>query len=172
MRAERRERERQRRLDSLQASGVAAPRVQRDLHDLPEVPDISANAGVYETFYDAGWMAVGGTSIAAPKLAGIAADIAQGAKAGRLGDFAPELAALAAKHVYGTALTDIKTGINWTSLAIEDPGSTDLTRTHAGAFRTTSGFDVATGFGTPLAAGLACPQVSTMTPSHGQAARA
>jgi hypothetical protein len=102
-------------------------------------------------------------------LAGIAADIAQGSKAGRLGDFAPKLSALAAKHVYGTALNDVKTGINWTSLAIETPGSTDLTRSHAGAFRTTSGFDAATGFGTPLAAGLACPQISSITPSQAKA---
>jgi len=131
-----------------------------------EVPDISANSGVYETFYNSGWLAVGGTSIASPKLAGIAADIAQGSKTGRLGDFAPKLAALAALHVYGTALSDVKTGINWTSLAFETPGSTDLTRTHAGAFRTTPGFDLATGFGTPLAAGLASPQVITMTPSQ------
>jgi subtilase family serine protease len=134
-----------------------------------EVPDISANAGVYETFYDDGWIAVGGTSVAAPTLAGIAADIAQGSKGGRIGDFAPKLSALAAEHVYGTALTDVKTGFNWNSLRVETPGSTDLTRTHAGLYRTAPGFDLATGFGTPLAPGLACPMVTAMTPNHGKA---
>ena len=75
------------------------------------VPDISANAGVGETFYDSDasptsdpppnrWTAVGGTSIAAPMLAGFAADIAQGCKGGRLGNFTRKLDALAAKHVY------------------------------------------------------------------------
>ena len=134
-----------------------------------QVPDISANAGVYETFYKSGWLAVGGTSIAAPTLAGIVADIDQGCQAGRIGDFAPKLSALAAKHVYGSALTDVKSGINWTTLGVESPGSTDLTRTHGGAFRTTSGFDVATGFGTPLGAGLACPQISSITPTTAKA---
>jgi subtilase family serine protease len=133
-----------------------------------EVPDLSVNAGVDETFYVNGWLAVRGTSIAAPTLAGIAADIAQGSKAGKLGDFAPALSALAAQHVYGSALTDVKTGFNRTTLAVESPGSTDLTRTHAGEFRTSAGFDLATGFGTPLAGGLASPQVSAMTPSQGK----
>ena len=134
-----------------------------------EVPDVSANAGVYEIFYDSGWIAVGGTSIAAPTLAGIAADIDQGSKAGRLGAFAPRLAALAAQHVYGSALTDVTTGINWSSLAFESPGSTDLTRAHGGAYKTGPGFDLATGFGTPLAAGLACPQINSMSRTHGKA---
>jgi subtilase family serine protease len=134
-----------------------------------EVPDISANSGVYESFYDSGWMAVGGTSIAAPTLAGIAADIAQSSKAGRLGDFAPRLAALAALHVYGSAFTDVNTGMNWARFAAESPGSTDLTRTHNGIYRTAPGFDLATGFGTPLAAGLACPLITSISPSRGGA---
>ena len=115
-------------------------------------------------------MAVGGTSIAAPTLAGIAADIAQGSKAGRLGDFAPKLAALAAQHVYGTALTDVTTGINWNSLAVESPGSTDLTRTHAGRTETAPGFDLATGFGTPLARRLGVPagQLDDAEPRQGR----
>ena len=135
-----------------------------------EVPDISGNAGVGETFYaSGGWTAVGGTSIAAPMLAGIAADIDQGCRGGRIGAFAPRLAALAAKHVYGTALVDVTTGINWTNFTIQTPGSNDLTRNHAGAFKTTKGYDLATGYGAPIASGLACPQVLSMTPNHGKA---
>ena len=134
------------------------------------MPDISANAGVYETFYDSGWMAVGGTSIASPKLAGIAADIAQGSKAGSLGDFAPKLAALAAEHVYGTALTDVKTGINWTSLAVE---STGKHRPHPHARRGCSapppGSTLRPASERRSPAGLACPQIFTMTPSRGKA---
>jgi len=135
-----------------------------------EVPDLSANAGVGETFYFlGGWTAVGGTSIAAPKMAGITADIDQGCDDGSLGDFAPELAALVSEHTYGTALVDVNTGINWNTFAVETPGSNDLTRTHAGTFKTTPGFDLATGFGVPIASGLACPRITTMTPDAGPA---
>ena len=44
-----------------------------------EVPDLAANAGVGEAFLSGGlWSLIGGTSIASPKLAGIAADIVKG----------------------------------------------------------------------------------------------
>jgi subtilase family serine protease len=134
-----------------------------------EVPDISANAGVYETFFDSGWIAVGGTSIAAPTLAGIVADLDQGSRNNRIGDFAPKLSALAAQHVYGTALTDVTTGFNWVTVNVETPGSTDLTRTNGGTFQTAPGFDLASGFGTPLAYGLACPEIATVSPAHAKA---
>jgi len=134
-----------------------------------EVPDISANAGVYETFFDSGWIAVGGTSIAAPTLAGLAADLDQGSTNGRIGDFAPKLSALAARHVYGTALTDVNTGVNWNTLTLETPGSTDLTRTHGGTYQTAAGFDLASGFGTPLAYGLSCPEIFGVSPNHAKA---
>ena len=88
---------------------------------------------------------------------GIAADIARAARGGRIGNFAPKLDALAATHVYGTALTDVTTGINWTTHHHRDPGSNDLTRTHGGAFKTTTGFDLATGFGVPIAPRLGVP---------------
>ena len=102
-------------------------------------------------------------------MAGIAADIDQGCRGGRIGHFAPRLAALAAKHVYGAALTDVTTGINWNNFTIQTPGSNDLTRNHAGAYTTTKGFDLATGYGSPIASGLACPTVLSMTPNHGKA---
>jgi subtilase family serine protease/ribosomal protein S11 len=134
-----------------------------------EVPDISANAGVYETFFDSGWIAVGGTSIAAPTVAGLVADVDQGAAGGRIGDLAPKLAALAVRHGDGSAFTDVNLGFNWDTLTLERPGSDDLTRTHSGTYRTTAGFDLASGFGTPLAYGLACPKIETMSPDHGPA---
>ena len=141
-----------------------------------EVPDISGErrrrrdllrSDPRRGFGPDNWTAVGGTSIAAPLMAGITADIAQGCKAGRLGNLAPRLYALAAKHVYGTALTDVTIGINWATTTIETPGDNDLTRTHGGQFRTTTGFDLATGLGVPIASGLACPQVTSITPNHG-----
>src|SRR5476651_2312675 len=99
----------------------------------------------------------------------IPANIDQGGRGGRIGAFAPRLAALAAKRVYGTALVDVTTGINWTNFTIQTPGSNDLTRNHGGAFKTTKGYDLATGYGAPIASGLACPQVLSMTPNHGKA---
>jgi hypothetical protein len=137
-----------------------------------EVPDISANAGGGETFYDSddgpdNWVAVGGTSIATPLLAGLAADIAQGCQGGRLGNFAHKLYSLAATNVYGSALTDVTTGISWPTITIETPGSIDLTRNHGGAHKTGTGFDLATGLGVPMAPGLACPRITSMTPNHG-----
>jgi hypothetical protein len=138
------------------------------------VPDISANAGVPETFYDSdftnGYIAVGGTSIAAPRLAGIVADINSGC-ARRVGDFAPRLARLAAKHVYGTALTDITQGLDAHGAVVKliAPGDNDVTRTHAGAYKAASGFDLSTGFGVPIARGLSCPQITTLGSRRGAA---
>jgi len=133
-----------------------------------EVPDLSANAGVGETFYFQGsWTAIGGTSIAAPKLAGITADIDQGCDTARIGDVAPKLAALVAAHADNTAVVGVTTGVNWTTFTLETPGSNDLTRTNAGMFKTAPGFNLATGFGVPNAPGLACPQVTAITPKTG-----
>ena len=135
-----------------------------------EVPDISANAGVGETFYDSDygtWVQRGGTSISTPLMAGLAADLAQSCQGGRLGNLAPKLYALAATQVYGSALTDVTTGINWPHITIETPGNIDFTRNHAGAFKTATGFDLATGLGVPIAPGLTCPRITSMTPNHG-----
>jgi len=145
-----------------------------------EVPDISANAGVGETFFDSGsnigsnpsangWTAVGGTSIAAPLVAGMSTDIAQGCSGSRLGDFAQKLDGFAGTKVYGSAVNDITQGFNWSTFEPETPGSIDLTRTHGGMYHTAKGFDLASGLGSPIASGLACPQVTSMTPNHGGA---
>jgi hypothetical protein len=137
-----------------------------------QVPDISANAGVGEVFFDSGfgtlpdaWTAVGGTSIAAPMMAGVTADIAQGCRSGRVGHLAPKLNALAKLKVYGTALVDITRGINWTNASVETPGNNDLTRTHSNTWKTTKGFDLASGLGRPIASGIACPQINSLSPS-------
>jgi hypothetical protein len=137
------------------------------------VPDVSANAGVGEVFYDSdaggsNWIAVGGTSMAAPKLAGMAADIASSC-AGRIGDFAPKLDALAATNVYGRALSDVTTGLDLSGPNLVQPGDNDLTRTNGGHFHTATGFDLASGIGSPIASGLSCPKITSLAPAHGKA---
>ena len=116
-----------------------------------QVPDVAANAGVGEVFRSGGaWVGVGGTSIAAPKIAAIVADVNTACTA-RVGDLAPKLVTLAAGNGYGTALGDVTTGDN------------DLTRTHANNFTAKAGPDLATGVGVPIAAGWSCPQITALS---------
>ncbi len=120
-----------------------------------QVPDIALNAGSGEAIATDGvWTLVGGTSVAAPKLAAIAADIATGC-VDRIGEYNPKLYALAKTGVYGIALRDVPAG----------EGNTDLTRNHANRYPAAKGFDLATGLGTPIATGLACPAVNRVTPA-------
>ena len=72
-----------------------------------------------------------------------------GCSSRRIGNLAPKLDALAAKHVYGSALFDVTTGLVGANLV--SPGDNDLTRTNGGAFHTATGFDLASGFGGPWA---------------------
>jgi len=73
-------------------------------HYCREVPDISANAGVGMVVYANGtWRVVGGTSAAAPFVAGLVADKNDGCTT-PTGVFAPALYALYEQGVYGTAL--------------------------------------------------------------------
>ena len=66
------------------------------------------------------WTAVGGTSLAAPLVAGLVADRNDGC-AQPTADFAPTLYGAAAQGLYGTGLTDITSGNN------------DLNNTYGGA---------------------------------------
>ena len=90
------------------------------------------------------------------------------AKAVALGNFAPKLDALAAKHVYGSALTDVTTGINWPQHHHRDPGQQ---RPHPHPRRDVQDRRTAStsrpDLGVPIAAGLACPRITSMTPNHG-----
>jgi hypothetical protein len=101
-------------------------------------------------------------------MAGIIADVAQSCRGGRVGHLAPKLNALAKLKVYGTALIDINRGINWTNATIETPGNNDLTRTHNNTWKTAKGFDLASGLGRPVAPGIACPQIDSVTPTKGR----
>jgi kumamolisin len=118
------------------------------------VPDLAANSGIGEAFASAGhWSLVGGTSIAAPHLAGIAADVVSGCTTG-LGSFNPRVYALVKMGGYGSAVRDVPAG----------QGDNDLTGTNGHRYKSAKGYDLATGLGTPIAPGLACPAVVRVRP--------
>jgi len=118
--------------------------------DCREVPDVSADADpstgyiVYDTVYGfGGWNALGGTSGAAPLWAGVlaVAASADGNTAG-YGAVNPALYLLAQKSP-GTYFNDITSGNN------------DYNATNGGSFPAMSGYDMATGLGTPVTSQLA-----------------
>jgi hypothetical protein len=113
-----------------------------------EVPDISANAGVGMVVYANGaWDVGAGTSFAAPFMAGLVPDRNDGCTT-LAGVYTPELYAAAAQGMYGTGLTDITSG------------NTDMTNTNGGAYDASTGWDPATGLGSPIATGLTCPDIT------------
>ncbi len=124
------------------------------------VPDISANAGTGVAVVSPNassqlsWYGIGGTSAAAPMVAGMFADIAQSC-ATPLGSVSNLLYATArVPGAYGVAFRDITTGNN------------DFTGTNGGEYLAGPGYDLATGIGSPLATGLACPQVTNVSPAR------
>jgi hypothetical protein len=119
-----------------------------------EVPDLSANAGVGMVIFANGtWDAYGGTSLAAPFVAGLIAD-KNGGCTSPTGVFTPALYALWSEGVYGSALNDIT------------QGNTDMTGSNGGAYPATSGYNAATGLGSPIAEGLSCPEVTSVNPGY------
>ena len=122
-----------------------------------EVPDLAANAGTPMVIYSGGsWGAGVGTSFAAPLVAGIIADANTGC-ARVAGGFNPALYALAAEGVYGSALNQITSGSN------------DITGTDGGNYDAARGYNLATGLGSPIASGLACPDITSVVPSQAPA---
>jgi subtilase family serine protease len=134
---------------------------------LREVPDVSADANPetgYVIYHDGGWLAIGGTSAAAPLWAAAAAitdaspfckDYAAGA-AGVQPPGLYEIALDATSYIYraGHVLTDITSGNN------------DYTPSgyKAGLYPATKGYDMATGLGTPIVGGFEHGRVSTFYP--------
>jgi hypothetical protein len=118
------------------------------------VPDLAANAEPNELVYTGGlWQFWGGTSIAAPLVAGIAAD-AEASCSTEFGNMAPRFYAALAADGYGTLLTDVTTGDN------------DWTRAFLGAdFTAATGYDLASGLGTPIASGFLCPAITSVSSS-------
>ena len=115
-----------------------------------EVPDISANSGIGMVVYDAGsWGGAIGTSLAAPFVAGLVADRNNGCTS-TSGQWDSGLYGLAAQGAYGSGFSDVTTGNN------------DMTGGNGGLFVAGTGYDLATGLGTPLAGGLSCPEVTSV----------
>ena len=114
-----------------------------------EVPDVSADADpstgyvIYDSVNGLGWNALGGTSGAAPLWAAVLAVVASanGNTTG-YGALNPSLYLLAQKSP-GTYLNDVTSGNN------------DYNATNGGQFPAMSGYDMATGLGTPVASQLA-----------------
>ncbi len=122
------------------------------------VPDLSANAGSgYDIYYNGEWTTNAGTSAASPLVAGLFADIDQGCS-GPIGNLNPGLYSYAQNGIYGYGLNDITVGDN------------DLTRSYSPPdYQAYSGYDLASGLGSPIAQGLECPSVTSIQPSEAQA---
>ncbi|MCL5447107.1 MAG: IPT/TIG domain-containing protein [Actinobacteria bacterium] len=124
------------------------------------VPDIAANAGYPEAFYVNGrWGGLIGTSMAAPLLAGMFADITNTCYY-QVGDANPALYAYAGiSGAYGVAFDGVSQGNN------------DMTGTNGGDYPASSsgGWSPASGLGTPIASGLACPEITSVQPPDASA---
>jgi subtilase family serine protease len=92
-----------------------------------------------------------GTSFAAPLMAALATDIDVGCTTA-VGFLNPLLYGLYREGTYGTAFTDITRGDN------------DLTGANGGNYPALPGYDAATGIGSPLATGLSCPEITSVSP--------
>ena len=119
--------------------------------DCREIPDVSADADpstgyvIYDSvnFGAPSWTAIGGTSGAAPLWAAVLAVAASAdGNTGGYGAMNPILYTLAQKSP-GTYLNDVTTGNN------------DYNAANSGQFRAASGYDMATGLGTPVTSALA-----------------
>ena len=137
------------------------------------VPDISANADGNVVYEAGGWVTAVGTSAAAPLVAGLAADVESSCDVateetagladpvgspeyGSLGDLAPRLYSYAHAFAGGSALTDVTSGNNdWTRAVTGVAPGTD--------YPARSGYDLATGLGTPVGSGWLCPSVTALT---------
>jgi subtilase family serine protease len=132
-----------------------------------QVPDVAADADPetgYTIFHSGGWIAVGGTSAAAPLWAAVAAltDASPFCKyyaAGDAGARPPGLYTIAAgaeSYIY----TDHEVFYDVTK------GNNDYTPSTytGGLYSATTGYDMATGLGTPLAVGIASGKFSAFYP--------
>ncbi len=128
------------------------------------VPDFSypadPSAGGVVAYWEGRWTGFGGTSVAAPTNAGLFVDTNQGCFS-QLGRVGPAL--YAAQQANGDTFTDVTQGDN------------DFTDTNVGQFAATTGFDAASGLGTPVDPNLTlalqgaqgCPSVAAVSPNTG-----
>ena len=119
-----------------------------------QVPDLAANSGIGEMFLSGGqWGLIGDEHRVAE--AGRARRRHREGMRDPLGGVQPQgVRAHASGGIYGTALRDVPAG----------QGNNDLTRSNGNRYSSGSGYDLATGMGTPLAAGLVCPEVTRVVP--------
>ncbi len=111
-----------------------------------EVPDVSANADPstgYLIFYGGSWTGIGGTSAAAPLWAAFTAltDASSSCKGIPIGFANPDLYTAAASG-YSSDFNDITVGNN------------DITGTNTGLYPSGTGYDMASGLGTPVGSSL------------------
>jgi hypothetical protein len=128
------------------------------------MPDFSypsdPSAGGVAAYWNGRWTAFGGTSVAAPANAGLFVDTNQGCFS-QLGRVGPAL--YAAQQADSGTFTDITQGNN------------DFTGNNLGQFAAGTGFDAASGLGTPVDQNLAlvlqgadgCPSVAAVNPNTG-----
>ena len=126
------------------------------------VPDLSLDADTDHgvVVYWGGWIDFGGTSVVAPSIAGFFADANQGCNA-TVGLVGPAL--YAAASASGSNFTDVTAGNN------------DFTGTNGGDYEAASGFNPATGLGTPqeqnlaiaLQGGDGCPTLESLSADSG-----
>ena len=135
--------------------------------DCREVPDVAADAAPstgYIIYYRGRWLVVGGTSAATPLWAALMALTDQGC-AGTVGLANPALYELGRDG--SGAFTDVTVA-----------GNNDLTNTNGGLYPTAAGYDMATGWGSPVGAtlladlqtmggGPGCPAVTGLSSVHG-----
>jgi hypothetical protein len=136
---------------SFQPNILDWPTAQSCGSECREVPDISANAGVpMVSFHNGAWTLDVGTSASTPFVAGMVADSDSNC-GGTIGVLTPLLYDLYEAGSYGSAFNDITAG------------NTDLTGSNGGAYPARSGYDAATGIGSPIASGLNCTQITAVS---------
>jgi|GEM_PF-924139 len=117
------------------------------------VPDISGDAIDNAVYYEGNFAGVDGTSLSAPLLAAITADIAPTCNSA-IGDLAPRLYAYYHSFGYQMALNPITSGNN------------DWTGAFGGNnYQASDSYNLATGLGTLDAPFLVCPSVSSLSSS-------
>ncbi len=120
-----------------------------------EVPDVSAMAegypiyGTAGDFSGAGWVSIGGTSLAAPLWASVFAIGAAASATGRLGFANPSLYQLAAQ--VPSSLGDVTMGMNDMFTWPTNYDCTYGSKNSQPCYRATKGYDMTTGLGTPRA---------------------
>ena len=130
-----------------------------------EVPDLSANAGNgMITYADGSWTPAVGTSFTAPFMAGFVATRNQGCRA-PTGNFAPTLYALA--RVGGGGYAFSRPTASGNGADTPAPNNDMLNPQTVGEYPVFSGYNLATGLGSPVASGLSCAEVSSVSPTSG-----